>query len=158
TGKVGDILLDGFVRPHRHTFEHRPALGLLAGKIRQAGFLLRRCGGAGFLVLWVRGRGSGMRPRQCRSLRPPLSHSVRLFPKSAGSLDRVDAGLPPPRALVVCAMHRTMMPATEWDRELIADLAAKRTGLGKSEVVGVRGLAGADEARLLGDVAKVPPV
>src|SRR5262249_6517325 len=93
-----------------------------------------------------------------RSLRPPLSHSVRLFPKSAGSLDRVDAGLPPPRALVVCAMHRTMMPATEWDRELIADLAAKRTGLGKSEVVGVRGLAGADEARLLGDVAKVPPV
>jgi len=30
-----------------------------------------------------------------------------------------------------------MMPATEWDRELIADLAAERTRLGKSEVMGV---------------------
>jgi len=28
-----------------------------------------------------------------------------------------------------------MMPAAEWDRELIADLAAKRTGLGETEVV-----------------------
>src|ERR1700730_10742445 len=55
-------------------------------------------------------------------------------------------------------MHRMMMPTTEWDRELIADLAAKRTWLGKTEVVGVRGLAGADEARLLGDIAQVLPV
>src|SRR6516162_5154500 len=55
-------------------------------------------------------------------------------------------------------MRRTMMPAAEGDRELIADLAAERTGLGKSEVVGVRGLAAAHEARLLGDIAKVFPV
>ena len=55
-------------------------------------------------------------------------------------------------------MHRTMMPATEWDRELIADLAAERARLSKSEVVGVRGLAAADEARLLGDIAQVLPV
>jgi hypothetical protein len=34
-------------------------------------------------------------------------------------------------------MHRTMMPATEWDRELIAHLAAERAGLGKTEVVRV---------------------
>jgi hypothetical protein len=33
-----------------------------------------------------------------------------------------------------------MMAAAEWDGELIADLAAERTGLGESEVVGVRGL------------------
>jgi hypothetical protein len=33
-----------------------------------------------------------------------------------------------------------MMAAAERDRELIADLAAERTGLGESEVVGVRGL------------------
>jgi hypothetical protein len=46
-------------------------------------------------------------------------------------------------------MHCTMMPATERNRELIADLAAERTWLGKSEVVRVRGLAAADEARLL---------
>src|ERR1700724_1032223 len=55
-------------------------------------------------------------------------------------------------------MHRMMMPTTEWDRELIADLAAKRTWLGKTEVMGVRGLAAADETRLLGDIAQVLPV
>src|SRR6266508_1059826 len=52
-------------------------------------------------------------------------------------------------------MHRTMMPATEWDHKLIADLAAQRAGLGESKMVGVRGLAAAHEARLLGDIAKV---
>jgi len=51
-----------------------------------------------------------------------------------------------------------MMPATEWDRELIADLAAERTGLSKSEVVGVRGLAAAQQTRLLGDIAQMLPV
>jgi hypothetical protein len=34
-------------------------------------------------------------------------------------------------------MHRAMMPATEWDRELIADLATERTRLGETEVVRV---------------------
>src|SRR6266540_1705535 len=47
------------------------------------------------------------------------------------------------------------MPAAKWDRELIANLAAERPGLGKSEVVGVRGLAATHETRLLGDIAKV---
>ena len=55
-------------------------------------------------------------------------------------------------------MHRTMMPATEWDRELIADLAAERARLREPEVMGIRGLAAAHETRLLGDVAKVLPV
>jgi len=55
-------------------------------------------------------------------------------------------------------MHRAVMSATEGDRELIADLAAERTGLDKSEVVGVRGLAAAHETRPLGDIAKVLPV
>jgi hypothetical protein len=62
---------------------------------------------------------------------------VGLFPEPAGNLDRVDAGLPPPRALVAGAMHRTVMPSAKWDRELIADLAAERTGLGETEVVRV---------------------
>jgi len=55
-------------------------------------------------------------------------------------------------------MHRTVMPSTEWDRELIADLAAECAGLRESEVVEVRGLAAADEARLLGDIAQMLPV
>ena len=45
-------------------------------------------------------------------------------------------------------MHRAMMPAT-----LIADLAAERAGLREPEMMGIRGLAAADEARLLGDIA-----
>src|SRR5215470_18910109 len=80
-----------------------------------------------------------------------LSHSARLPPEPAGNLDRVNAGLSPPRALVTGAMHRTMMPAAEWDRELIADLAAERTGLGETEVVRIRWLASAHKTRLLGD-------
>src|SRR6516162_4774749 len=52
-------------------------------------------------------------------------------------------------------MHQPMMDATEWDRELIADLAAERTGCVKSEMVGIGGLAAADEARLLHDIAQV---
>jgi len=51
-----------------------------------------------------------------------------------------------------------MMPPTERDRELIADLAAERTGLGETEVVGIRRLAAAHQTRLLGDVAKVLPI
>jgi hypothetical protein len=30
-----------------------------------------------------------------------------------------------------------MMPSAEWDRELIADLAAERTGLREPEMMGV---------------------
>ena len=78
-----------------------------------------------------------MRPGQCRSLGPPLSYPARRFPEPAGNFGRVKAGLPPPRALVMGAMHRTMMPAAEWDRELIADLATERAGLGETEVVRV---------------------
>src|SRR6516162_3012622 len=55
-------------------------------------------------------------------------------------------------------MHRTVMPAAERDREFIADLAAEGTGLGKSEVVGIRRLAAAHETRLLGDIAQMLPV
>ena len=54
-------------------------------------------------------------------------------------------------------MHRAVMPPTERDCELIADLAAKRARLGKTEVVGIRGLAAAEETRLLGDVAQMLP-
>ena len=78
-----------------------------------------------------------MRPRQCRSSGPPLAQSARLLPELAGNLDRVKASLLPPRALVAGAVHRAVMPATEWDRELIADLAAERARLSKAEVVRV---------------------
>src|SRR5260221_4040951 len=55
-------------------------------------------------------------------------------------------------------MHRPVMPSTQGDCELIADVATERTRLGESEVVGVRGLATAHETSLLGDIAQVLPV
>src|SRR5262249_41571901 len=55
-------------------------------------------------------------------------------------------------------MRSTMMPATERDCELIADLAAERARLRETEVVGVRGLAAAHETCLLGDIAQMLPV
>src|SRR5262245_6745567 len=55
-------------------------------------------------------------------------------------------------------MRRTMMPSTERDDEFIADLATERARLGKSEVVRIRGLATAQQTRLLRDVAQVRPV
>ena len=51
-----------------------------------------------------------------------------------------------------------MVPTAERDSELVTDLSAERAGLGESKMVGVRGLAAAHEARLLGDIAKVLPV
>jgi hypothetical protein len=41
-----------------------------------------------------------------------------------------------------------MMPATEWDRELIARFAAQSAGLGKSRVVGTRWFTAAREGAL----------
>jgi hypothetical protein len=44
-----------------------------------------------------------------------------------------------------------MVSSTQRDGELIADLAPKGLKLRKPEVVSVRGLASADQTRLLGD-------
>ena len=96
-----------------------------------------------------------MRAMYFRSVRLPPVYSMALFPESAGDLDRINIGLLPPRALVACAMHRPMMSPAERDRELIADLAAKRTWPHEAEVVRIRGPAAAHKARLLGDIAKV---
>jgi hypothetical protein len=87
-----------------------------------------------------------------RTIEPGLS------PELTGDPNRVDAGRLPPGLLVAGAMDGAVMRATEWDGELIADLAAKRAGLGESKVVGIRGLAAAHETRLLGDIAQVLPV
>src|SRR5262249_61702555 len=59
---------------------------------------------------------------------------------------------------VAGAMYRTMMPTTEGNGELIADLTPERAGLGETEVVGVRRLAAAHETCLLSDITQVLPV
>ena len=43
-------------------------------------------------------------------------------PKDASRGARIDTHLLPPRGFVAAAMHLAMMPPTEWNGELIADL------------------------------------
>ena len=95
----------------------------------------------------------------CRGIRlnPPLIYPGA-FPKIVGDLDGVDAGLLPPSFLVAGAMNFTVMGAAKRDSEFIARLAAKRARLHKSDVMGVRRLAAAQEARLLGHETKMVPV
>src|SRR5262245_61632271 len=83
---------------------------------------------------------------------------MRRLPEPAGNLDRVNAGLAPPRTLVARAVRRPMMSERARAGECIGDLGAELAWLGKSELVWVRGRAVAQGTRLLGDVAKVLPV
>src|ERR1700730_1955358 len=73
-----------------------------------------------------------------------------VLPELAGYLKRVNAGCLPPGLLVARAMDRAMMRPAERDRELVARLTAQRARLDKSDVMGIRGLAAAEEARLVG--------
>jgi hypothetical protein len=72
----------------------------------------------------------------------------RVFPEPASHLKRIDAGSLPPGALVAGTMNRTMMGATERHRKLIACLATKGAWLHEPQVMSVRRLAAADQARL----------
>ena len=76
----------------------------------------------------------------------------------AGDLNGVDAGRLPPRLLVAGAMDGAMMRAAERDGEFIAGLAAERPRLQVAEMMRIGLFAAADEARLLGNIAKVLPV
>src|SRR5688572_18395789 len=49
-----------------------------------------------------------------------------------------------------------MMRPADWYREFIADLPAECLNLRKTQVVGIRGLAAANDARLCGDKFAVP--
>src|SRR5271165_6187917 len=73
----------------------------------------------------------------------------RIFPELASHIKRIDAGGLPPGLLVAGAMNGTMMGAAERDRELIAYLATERPRLHKPQVMGVRRLAAAEQARLV---------
>ena len=72
-------------------------------------------------------------------------------PQHAGCFGRIYPGSLPPRGFIAAPMNLAMMASAQRDGELVADLAAKGAGLRKAEVVRVRRLAAADQARLLGD-------
>ena len=78
-----------------------------------------------------------------------------LPPELPGDLNGVDADRLPPGLLVAGAMDRPVMRAAERDGEFIAGLAAERPRLQVAKMMCIRFFAAADEACLLGNVAKV---
>jgi len=72
-----------------------------------------------------------------------------LQPKRAGINGWVDTGLFPPGGFVTAMMYFAMVSATEWNCELITDLAAERWGLGKAQMMSIRGTASTNQTRLL---------
>src|SRR5262245_54554929 len=80
---------------------------------------------------------------------------MRVLPKLARNLERIDAGGLPPRALVAGAMSCTVMDTAERHCELITRLTTKRPGLHEAQMMRIRRLARAQEAWLERDVSKM---
>jgi hypothetical protein len=95
--------------------------------------------------------------RRRLGLNPPLV-DAGVLPELTGDLEGIDASLLPPGFFVTGAMHTAVMRAAERDSEFIAGFAAERARLDKSDVMRIRRLAAAQQARLLHYKAKVVPV
>ena len=61
-----------------------------------------------------------------------------LEPQRAGRNGRIYPYLPPPRGFIAAAMDLAMVPSTQGDGELIADLASESPGLGEAQMMRVR--------------------
>ena len=90
-----------------------------------------------------------------------LTHPQRMAsqPQRASRIGGVDTSISPPCGFVAALVHLAMVPAAEWNRELIADLAAECSALREAQVMGIAGLAATNQTRLLGytsDVVSVP--
>ena len=78
-----------------------------------------------------------------------------LPPQLTGDFDRVYPGRRPPGLLIAGAMDRAVMRAAERDGEFIAGFAAERPRLQVAKMMRIGLFAAADEACLLGNVAKM---
>jgi hypothetical protein len=76
---------------------------------------------------------------------------MRLEPRRPGRDRRVYADSRPSGGFVTATMDLPVMAPAQRDGELVADPAAKRPALGKSQVMSIRRLSAADQARVLGD-------
>ena len=54
---------------------------------------------------------------------------MRLEPHGAGRNGRIYSYLPPPRDFIAAIVQLAMMPTTQRDRELVADLASESPAL-----------------------------
>ena len=79
-------------------------------------------------------------------------------PQGTSGNGRINAGFFPPCRFIATAVNLPMMATAQGNSELIADLAAKRPWLRKSQMMSIRRAAAADETRLLGNQLNVIPV
>ena len=73
---------------------------------------------------------------------------MRLEPQTSCGNVRVNPGFFPPVAFVTVAMNLAMMPSTECDNPLVADLSPKCAALREAQMMGIGRCAAADKARL----------
>jgi hypothetical protein len=62
---------------------------------------------------------------------------MRLEPQRAGRHGRIYSYLQPPGGFVATAMYFAMVPATQRDDKLIADLSTECPGLGEAQMMSV---------------------
>jgi hypothetical protein len=79
-------------------------------------------------------------------------------PQRSSGDGRINPGSAPPCSFVTAAVYFAMVPSTQRNRELIADLATERPALRKTQVMGIRRAAVANQARLLGHEPDVVPI
>ena len=71
-------------------------------------------------------------------------------PKLARQRDGLETGFRPPVRFLAGAVQFAMMCPAQRDGEFVADLEAETAGLRKPQMMGIAGLAPANEARLFG--------
>jgi hypothetical protein len=76
-------------------------------------------------------------------------------PERTGGRNRIYSRPPPPACFIPAAMHLAMVRATERNRELVADLASKRSGLREAQMMRVGWSATANKTGLPDDVPDV---
>jgi hypothetical protein len=80
---------------------------------------------------------------------------MRFEPQRASLEHRINTNLPPPRSLIAVLVNLAMVSSTQRHGELIADLSAECPALRKAQVMGIAGLAPANQTRLLGHMSDV---
>ena len=83
---------------------------------------------------------------------------MRFKPQGARRHDRINTRLVPPCRLVAGAMDFAMVATAQRDGELIADLAAERSTLRETQMMGVGWTSTTNQTRLLRDIPDVVAV
>ena len=80
---------------------------------------------------------------------------VGFQPKLARESDGLETGFRPPVRFPAGPVQFAMVCPAQWNREFVADLEAETAGWRKPQMMGIAGLAPANEARLFGHEPQV---